>query len=251
MSEYTLQDLYNGLQAPSRNFLGGLNSNIMGNLWNPDATMIAQISTYMWVNNFDRELSDFVVKYFDMLEIDITNINATKWASFQRGFFSQFINKWTTLYNNIQTVTYNPIWNVEGSESTVHTFEHGKTVTETKDFTIEHGRDSTDTETVTDNITDNDVYGFNSSSPVGATKSTNNGERTMEYTGSDTDTHSGTDTFANSGCDTERITFTRGLNLGMMSTQDLMNQELDFRLRFDYYKIVVNDILSVLSYVVY
>lgn len=252
----TIKEYYDALSDTNKRILTSINTNIMNNVWTSSG--ITNISAYLdgisqeiFFYNFNKDVSPIVEAYLEMFNIELSNMTSAQNTLYIRFLFSKYFDKWMKLWTNVFRAEYNPLWNVEGSETTERWFDHGKTVTETKDFTIEHGRDSTDTETVTDNITDNDVYGFNSATPVGASKSTNNGERTTEYTGSDTDTHSGTDTFANSGRDHEKTEFTRGLNLGMMSTQNLMEQELRLREIFNYFEIVAKDVIRELAVNVY
>ena len=42
------------------------------------------------------------------------------------GVSTKYQDKWTKLWDNVYLQDYTPIWNVEGTDSTVHTFEHGK-----------------------------------------------------------------------------------------------------------------------------
>lgn len=252
----TIFEFFSELSTSNQKILSGINANLMGSIWTSGQTGFQSIldgmSQDIYLYNADKDLNPIVEKWLTFNNItDISNISATNYALLIKFLFGKYQDKWIKLYNYVYAQTYNPIWNVEGEESTIHTFEHGKTTTETKDFTIEHGRDSTDTETVTDNITENDVYGFNSSSPAGASKSTNNGERTTEYTGSDTDTHSGTDTFVNSGVDTERTTYTRGGNIGVTSTQNMLEQEIELRRKFNYFEIVMKDVIRELAVNIY
>lgn len=247
----TVKEFYEKIPSTSRNILGTINTNLMGNLWTPDATLIGRLSIILFGYNFQKDMNPVVEVLCEISNIDIDNLTASNMTTIWGLLYSKYIDKWTKLYNNVYKATYNPIWNVEGTEQTVHTFEHGKQVEETKNFTITMNKGSTDTETVTNNITDNDVYAFDSSSPVGASKSTNNGSRTNVGSGFDSDVHTGTDTFKNSGCDTERTTLTRGLNLGMMSTQDLLTQEIELREKFNYYSIVINDIIRELAINIY
>lgn len=252
-----MNELYYKLPSASRNLFSVINQYVLGNLWTTgspapvSAQELTSLSNGMWAKTFDRDTSVTLDVAYTIYNIDIDNISAAQVQSLMTMLFVPYKDKWTKLFNNIFKQSYNPIWNVDGEESTIRTYEYGKKNTETKDFTIEHGRDSTDTETVTDNITDNDVYGFNSSSPVGASKSTNNGERETVYSGADTDTHSGTDSFQESGVDTERITNTRGGNIGVTSTQNMLEQELALREKFNYFAIVTKDIIRELTMNVY
>lgn len=252
-----MSELYDKIPSPSRNLYSVINQYLLGNLWTigspapVSASELTGLSNGMWAKTFDRDTSVTLDVAYTIYNIDIENITAAQVQSLMTMLFMPYKDKWIKLFNNVFKQSYNPIWNVDGEESTVRTYEYGKKNTETKDFTIEHGRDSTDTETVTDNITDNDVYGFNSSSPVGASKSTNNGERETVYSGADTDTHSGTDSFQESGVDTERITNTRGGNIGVTSTQNMLEQELALRKKFNYFAIVTKDIIRELTMNVY
>lgn len=252
-----MNELYDNIPAASRNLFSLINQYVLGNLWTTGspAPMSAQeltsLSNNLWALIWNRDESVNTSMWRTLYNVDVDNISAGNVQALVAMEFIAYKDKWTKLWNNIFKQSYNPIWNVDGEESTIRTYEYGKKNTETKDFTIEHGRDSTDTETVTDNITDNDVYGFNSSSPVGASKSTNNGERETVYSGADTDTHSGTDSFQESGVDTERITNTRGGNIGVTSTQNMLEQEMALREKFNYFAIITKDIIRELTMNVY
>lgn len=251
----TIKDFYDLLPSTSKNIMSQINSGLMNNVWTGtggvSAQDLAKYSQRIFVFNFTKELNPIVDDICIVNNFDLENLNTSAVNAIIQTLYLPYQDKWKKLWSNVYLQTYNPIWNVDGEESIIRTYEYGKKNTETKDFTIEHGRDSTDTETVTDNITDNDVYGFNSATPVGASKSTNNGERETVYSGADTDTHSGTDSFQESGVDTERITNTRGGNIGVTSTQNMLNQEVDFRSVFNYFEIVTNDIISELAVNIY
>lgn len=251
----TIKELYDYLPSTNKNIFSTINANILGGVWTNSGLVTSSdlnpINMNFWSSVLHKDVSVQVSNYFELAGVDIESMTSAQYNSFIAAMFTIYKDKWLKLFNNVFAQTYNPIWNVDGDESTVRTYEYGKKETNTKDFEIEHEHGTTDTETVTNNVTDNDVYGFNSSTPVGASKSTNNGSRTNVGSGSDTDVHSGTDDYQQSGVDTERITHTRGGNIGVTSTQNMLEQELALREKFNYFKIVTDDIIRVLTMNVY
>ena len=110
---------------------------------------------------------------------------------------------------------------------------------------------STDTTTVISNITENSRNGFNSATPVNTDKSSNTGSTTVTGSGYDSDVDSGTDTYVDSGVDTERTTNIRGGNIGTTMTQTLLESERTFREKFNYFKVISEDIIHNLTYNIY
>ena len=108
---------------------------------------------------------------------------------------------WKDLQKTLE-YKYNPIWNVEGSE--------------TMDIT-RHDLESRDLKNVrTPQLTNTvKVAGFNSSTPDTRDQ--------VEETGTDTNDHTGTVDNAGS----EKRVFTRGMNLGVMTTQQLIREQRD------------------------
>lgn len=251
-----IKELYQAMPGDYKDILKQVNSYVIGNLWStqPGDVSLAQrtaLSNNIWASALDRDVSITIINYCDLNNIDINNLTVQQAQAIYVMIFMKYADKWRKLWTNIYLQEYNPIWNYDGSNSVVRTYEYGKKETETKDFSIEHEKDSSDTETVTNNITDNAVYGFNSSAPVGASKNTNNGTRETEYAGSDTDIHSGTDEFQQSGVDTERITETKGGNQGTTTTQYMLSEEERLRREFLYWDIVCKDIIQALSINIY
>lgn len=252
-----MSELYEKIPSSSRNLFSVINQYVLDSLWTTgtpapmDAAELTALSNNLWTRTFNRDVSDTLSVAYTIYNIDIDNMTDSQVQSLMTMLFTVYKDKWTKLWNNIFLQTYNPIWNVDGEESTTRTYEYGKRETNTKDFEIEHEHGTTDTETVTNNITDNDVYGFNSSTPVGASKSTNNGSRTNVGSGSDTDVHSGTDDYQQSGVDTERITHTRQGNIGVTKSTELLDSELTLREKFNYFAIITKDIIREITMNVY
>lgn len=250
-----IKDFYDKIPSTNKNIFSSINSNLLGNKWTTSGLVqtseLLPLNNNLWTSILDRDVSIQVLNYCTFLNIDIDNLTSGQFIALLSALFINYKDKWLKLFDNVFAQTYNPIWNYDGSDFTVRTYEYGKTSTDTKDFSIEHSRDSTDTTTVTDNITDRDIYSFDGSTPVGSSKDTNNGESETAYSGSDTDTHSGTDTVAESGVDTERISTTKGGNQGTTTTQHMLEEEISIREKFMYFDIVSKDIIEVLTMGIY
>lgn len=114
--------------------------------------------------------------------------------------------------------------------------------TETPDITKTKAVDTNVTTTTTDDITANDIYGFNSSSAKPQTKSTRNGSVTTSGTSDD-------------NIETETETGTRGLtrhgNIGVTTSQQMLQSEIDLRSNFNIMNQIMNDTDSILCLLVY
>jgi len=251
-----INELYNYIPTAYKDILKQINVNVINNLWTTKPGGVSEdqrsaISENIWVSILNRDVSITILNYCRLHNIDLENLTENETKQIYVMLFMHNADKWKRLWENIYLQEYNPIWNYDGSNTTTRTYEYGKTSTNTKDFTIEHAKDSSDTTTVTNSITDRDIYSFDGNSPVGSSKDTNNGESETVYSGSDTDTHSGTDTVADSGVDTERITETKGGNQGTTTTQYMELEELKLREEFNYFDILSKDIIEDLTMGIY
>lgn len=165
------------------------------------------------------------------------------------GFLKQAIGSWSRkqlpvwheLYNTTQ-YDYNPIWNKDGTIIEVETRDL-KGTEDVKDYvdrvdnlTDKSIRDTKDKETrdLKDESLDS-VYGFNSSTDAPASKNETKatGTDTVEHTGSDTLNHTGRQdvdrTIDRDTTDTGTIKHERTEkgNIGLTSTQDLIQQQRD------------------------
>lgn len=182
---------------------------------------------------------------------------------------------------------YNPIENYSMTENMIDDIteiEHGHVVTRVLDTTDErtpnvteertddltHGK--TGTETTTPDLTsttDNGITGFNSATDVhtGETQTTNTGTNEVEYntsdtdsgtvttttTGTDTTTQSGSITDTNSGKDTHTHNYelTRSGNIGVTTSQQMAESEIDLW-RWNFFNdVVFPDIDRVLTLMIY
>ena len=190
--------------------------------------------------------------------------------------------EWETM--NLQ---YNPIENynmLEKMSDDITTDEYGRTHTRTDNTT--HAKTGTETESrnltdrntpnvtelTTPNLTDtsnNSVYGFNSSnaSPTGTSTNAQTGTNTVTRSGSDTTTHTGSDTMthnttdrntgtvkdADTGTDTHthNYTLTRSGNIGVTTSQQMIESERKLYMWNLFYNVVFPDIDRVIALSVY
>lgn len=190
--------------------------------------------------------------------------------------------EWETM--NLQ---YNPIENynmVEKMSDDITTDEYGRTHTRTDNTT--HAKTGTETESrnltdrntpnvtelTTPNLTDtsnNSVYGFNSSnaSPTGTSTNAQTGTNTVTRSGTDTTTHTGSDTMthnttdrntgtvtdADTGTDTHTRNYklTRSGNIGVTTSQQMIQSQRDLYMWNLFYNVVFPDIDRVLTLSVY
>lgn len=150
-------------------------------------------------------------------------------------------DNWTAMYSALQA-EYAPLENYNMRETmtddeTVH--EYGKSTTRTDNLT--HTKTGTETETPDEtNTADSGVYGFDSADAVGdrTNTETRTGTNELEYDTTDMDT--GTQTHADSGSDTDTRNYelTRSGNIGVTTSQQMLESELDLRLRWNMHEII-------------
>lgn len=210
---------------------------------------------------------------------------------------------------------YNPIWNVDGTETKTIVTQYGKVTTMAKNTTdtttynseLEMEYDSTNKTTYNSNETaeqltdgkyntthghiitqtepqtDNAVAAFDSVTPVahsetiltqhsdtnsgtdqiaisdGKKKTDRGGYDELARDGKDTNTHSGTDSLARTGSDTDTLsgtdstteTTTRGGNIGVTMTQQLLTAEQSFWSQFSFFDMWFSDIAEDLTLSIY
>lgn len=166
--------------------------------------------------------------------------------------FYVFANSWQRLYNAL-TSEYNPINNYKMSESGTDT--RGNTGTQSTTTTHEHNDTETPDLTRTSNGTNDSsggLYGFNSTESVpsdtttGASTSTDKQSGTVNRTGSESTSNTRTDNLT----ETTEHTFTREGNIGVTTSQQMIESEIELRKK-QFYNIVFNDIISYVCLHVY
>lgn len=161
---------------------------------------------------------------------------------------------WKELYDTTQ-YEYNPIWNVDGKVKEEHnltgtdylTDDHTTTRTHTDTITRTH----TDTVTTTHGLTvttDDSVYGYNESAAAPSDKSVaaQSGTSSDAHTGQIADAHTGAITDKDTGTrkhdtsDKGDITTTRTGNIGVTSTQSLIQEQREV-VKFNIIDVIIQD----------
>lgn len=217
-------------------------------------------------------------------------ISAENIATLASVAFALFNKNWGKLWATME-MRYDPIANYDMTETmtddeTVTDYgrtstrtdnlTHGKTGTEgrqeSRTDNLTHGKTGTETETpaVTVN-TDDSLYGFNSSSPVPSDKrvQATSGTSTTQYNTQETDTgtvsdtetithntqetDTGTVTDASGGQDTQTRNYrlTRTGNIGVTTSQQLIQSERDLWVWNFFYSVVFLDLDRILTIQVY
>lgn len=183
----------------------------------------------------------------------------------------KFIDKWTRVYNALITEQYSPLDDYKETEIKIGND------TDTTTFDITEGKTGNNTDVLTHDVTtesngktatnetttrSSDVYGFNSSSPVGDTADTetvtgNADDNTTE----NIQTRKGTESKALGINETNKKTGTQTKEFGLNETHtrsgrhtngaDLVKRELDLRNQEIFFDIVFKDIDSIATISIY
>ena len=161
--------------------------------------------------------------------------------------------KWVH-YLKMWQAQYNALWNVDGTEVRVIETEYGKQVDLKKGTTVtneqvEDGKSVTEQKTKAVSTDYVSAYDSNGQSFNPAAKNETDAGK-MEGTSSIGKvklTNDGTDTTTESGSDTVTDTFTRGGNIGTVSTVKLITEELRLWRSFNFYDFYFKSIAGVIS----
>lgn len=175
---------------------------------------------------------------------------------------SMFSLRWSKLWETMN-FEYNPIENYDMTEEMTNdetVTEYGKTDTLTHDTTEETEIEKNTTDERTADLTttnEREVQGFNSSAyvPSEKTTETESGTDTTTHTGTDTDTRTktGTETNVQSGSDTNtrNYTLTRHGNIGVTTSQQMIESERNLWNWEFFYDVVFPDVNRILTLCVY
>lgn len=211
------------------------------------------------VTLWDSDLNDYMIKFFerfygDRKADDIAyqykagDLSTTTVANIIK---AMCVTRWKH-YLGMWEAEYNPTWNVEGSETRVIETAYGKITTMAKGSattTEQLIAGETTTEQLVSATAEDKVAPFDSTTYQPSAKSetnagkvkgtSNSGKIKSELSGNDTDTLSGKDTVTD--------TFTRGGNLGITMTQQLLSAEKDFWAHMDFFSMWFKDIANQLA----
>ena len=180
--------------------------------------------------------------------------------------FNMFHNKWEKEYATL-SAEYNPIENYDMTEALsgdkrettygkTDTFTHGKTETVTHNTTDTTTHNTSDTRTPNlQNVSETGIEGFNSSTYQDSEKVTSNetGTETRAKTGTEAHAETGSDTDAQSGKDTttHEYTLTRHGNIGVTTSQQMLESERALWMWDFFYEVVFPDLNRVLTLSIY
>lgn len=166
--------------------------------------------------------------------------------------YQKNIKNWNKLYETL-SFDYNPIHNYDGDETETITITDKGTVDTTGTNKTVDTSTIQDTGTVTNNGSNNDsVYGFNSTNAVNDKDSTVNNTTTnnLSTTNNSSSDNNNTNKSTTDMTHTEQRTLTKGGNLGVTSTQSMIQQERDLWL-WNYFEQVFSDIDKTLTLLIY
>ena len=231
---------------------------------------------YYLSHSGDKDISKFFER---MRKLEEDEMISSALDSIAEICSQKFSLNWNRLWLAI-TTEYNPLENYNMKQTETPDITHETTKNVATDVTTTTGKDTDTTVTrstnmnvsteTDDDITDNGIYGFNSSSPVPHDKSTRNG--TVIVSGSDEDNVETVHTLgdADDNKETQRVTgdsdkneehvtstetgtrdLERSGNIGVTTSQQMLLSEIDVRTRFNFMTQIMNDVDSILCKLVY
>lgn len=235
--------------------------------WANDITAATLDLDYYAARSGRKLISPMVRLMLD--DADLDQLDATLMGSLAGLIVARYANQWDRLWT-VFLSQYAPLENYNMKETMTDddtTVTHGKSV----ERTLDSQHTKTGTETTEPDLTDatthptetvsSDIYGMDSSSPSPSDKTE------TSYTGTDEVTHTGTTevTYDTTDADTGTITdaesgttktehdyvLTRSGNIGVTTSQQMAQSEIDLWKMFDFFKIVYADIDSILTLPVY
>ena len=159
----------------------------------------------------------------------------------------RFYDSWVKIYNAMET-EYKPLENYSMFEKTEPNLTDTFGVSDDYEKKNERKTASKVTTEQEDVTTDGDVYGFNSSSAVPATKNTANGTVTVSGLADD---NVNTDIETQTGSRVEKHTgdskVTRSGNIGTLTSQAMLQSEIDLRIKNHMEDIIFSDVDQILT----
>lgn len=196
-----------------------------------------------------------VIMLHELGEMDTLFRTAAEWIAFVTVWSGQKVHNWQREADALMA-EYEPLHNYDMTEagSDTHSVQHGKTTTRTYDTAHtksgteeDAGSASSTPEVVQTTVTSN--YGINSNNPVPAQKavSTPEGTDSVESentkTFDTTDADTGTVTDVESGTDKDTIahSLTRSGNIGVTTSQQMLESEVVLRIRWTLLDLILAD----------
>lgn len=223
--------------------------------WKNDNTALNLDMIYHGTRSGYKHISPLVKT---MLQTDNTNVlSASRRVQLATTIYQMFIDKWTKLYNTL-SFEYDPINNYDMTETETVTGSNSDTRLNTGTTETEHTgtQGTSETNTVTGSgSTDNTIFGFNSSTASddsgSETSSTNTGTGSSTRTDNLTDTRTDNLSETNSGSHSESRSLTRSGNIGVTTSQQMIQSERDLDNYNVFYDGIFSDIDKVLTIATY
>ena len=173
-------------------------------------------------------------------------------AYFALTAYQIFNTAWSYQYKAL-TADYNPINNYDSVENSTDTHEYTGTQTNEHEAT----KNNTDTPDITrtsngSNDSAGSLYGFNSTSAVPSDEANGTSQSTDKETGTVTSngTENGTNTRTDNLKETITHELTRSGNIGVTTSQQMIESELELRKK-QFYNIMIHDIINFLCLPIY
>ena len=212
------------------------------------------IETLLDTEYYGNISGDKIVSPLVRKKLSDGELSAADQATIANVIFTLFSVSWEKNWNTLSE-QYDPIANYDMTEIMTDdetVIEYGKTEDTTTGNT--HTKTGTETETPAVSVTtDDSVYGFNSSNDVPTNKreETPSGTNEIEYDTSDVDSGSvGTD-YGGSDTHTRNYTLTRRGNIGVTTSQQLLQSERDLWKWNFFMDVVFPDVDRVLTIEIY
>lgn len=231
-----------------------------------DTTLTTAVLSFLFYSEAaEKYCAPFLEAFIDD-DGEISTANFQTIGSYIKAIYQP---KWDRL-KAVSAMEYDPIHNF--SNTTVEDTDDTKGNTRTDNLTRTDNFTRTDNLTRTDDLsntteltasnsnTENSIYGFNSDTSVPAdvsdTNATNSGESTQTGTVTNTGTQTNNGTSVNTGTQTDAGTYTRDRtvtqtgNIGNISTQKLLNEEIELW-AWNLAEQMVTDVMQLLTLSIY
>ena len=182
--------------------------------WLDDTNCVILDEMLYLQHSADKEISAYFKR---LLKLEDDGIIGSAVGVLATHIIQKFTDKWNRIYNAFVTENYKPLENYNMKQ------KETPNVTRTKNVK-------------SNLVTDNDVYGFNSSTPVPSSKTTNSGAK---LDNEETESETGTRDLERSG------------NIGVTTSQQMLTAEIDLRNGYNFYDGIMSDVDSILCLWVY
>lgn len=218
------------------------------------------IFTKLFNNGYKPEWLDTIEKTQELNILYHTNFSYTKLESVllyntrvmqqpESLIYNSIINifnlKWDKLYNTLK-LEYNPIWNVDGTEERTITSNDNDTVNRSIQYDKDETIESTTNHTVTNDTNINNISAFNSETFSPLNENVRNGSETSNDLTTNISNNKDVEDIVNVKEHTTTETFKRQGNIGVTSTQHLIEEERK-NWQYNFYEQVFKDIDSILT----